>query len=734
MAPSRLNDGIDTPEHEPEVKSQPDTTTATNNTTNGTKSDINQETEKSNNDTDGAESETTDEAQSEAKSDKSDDVDPKKQVNATEPMKAELKHLDRKYSEKHQWYYAETVEDKAVPDQVDWWTKYALCVTRHMSEDGKKVQKVVVQINSQHLKDLLKKAVGSYPGVSLDTKDIALTQPCRLLYHYLDEIKEHGEKFEAGSEAAEHYNVLLNHIQEEFGETIQEARNLREQKVMSYQHLWTVFKPQTIAFARELGQIQAYRVVDSTYVCGMHPGLLTNLQHVDFDGKRFGYRTASIKIPPYLGDVAIKSLDVVPRPFFPHIQETEKRLIARGRRFEGFAGIHFAEHAAVALEHVYNNYSGGYDINRVHISERVVIDCATHHRLNPGLAKSVAAFEKQSIVFDTSNQEDDEDEDEDEDEYDSDPYYTDRDEDECDNDRKDKELIPTTKLDFAPLTDEQCLLASALVHGFSFTHKKWIDMFIDELHPVEWNDECFSQLVLPTREKRMVQALVTEHIAQKAEFDDIIKGKGKGLVLVLHGPPGVGKTLTAECVAECCKRPLYVVSSGDLGTEPDILNERLEQILDMASTWRAVLLIDEADVFLEARSLHDMHRNALVSIFLRVLEYYQGILFLTSNRVSTFDDAFKSRIHIPLKYGALDASSRKRIWKNFLMKSGQGCCDEDTLEKLAEWELNGRQIKGIVRTGASLARFDNKDLDLETLEQVIGIQMDFERDLVGEGR
>ena len=57
----------------------------------------------------------------ETKSDASDEEpEPKKKVDAAEPMKAELKHLDRKYSEKHKWYFAETVEDKAVPDQVDW--------------------------------------------------------------------------------------------------------------------------------------------------------------------------------------------------------------------------------------------------------------------------------------------------------------------------------------------------------------------------------------------------------------------------------------------------------------------------------------------------------------------------------------------------------------------------------------------------------------------------------------
>ncbi|THY43712.1 P-loop containing nucleoside triphosphate hydrolase protein [Aureobasidium pullulans] len=684
MAPSRIGEVTEDrsdSEHESEVEDQPETTTETNGKTRGDA-----------------------------------EIDPKKKVDAAEPMKAELKHLDRKYSEKHQWYYAETVEDKALPEQVDWWKKYALCVTRYMSQDGKEVQKVVVQINSQHLKDLLKEAVGSYPGVSLDTKDISLTQPCRMLYHYYDEIKEHGKNFEAGSEAATHFQVLIDHIEEEFGETIKEAENLREQHVMNYQHLWTIFKPKTIAFARVLGQVQAFRIVDSGYRCGQRPCMAITLQKVDFDGKKFGFRNEGMTIDAYLGAVSINKLDVVPRAYFPNINGVEKRLITRGRRFEGYAGIHFAEHSAIALEHVYNSRTGNYDTNRVHINERVVVDCATHHRLNPELAKSVYDFDDEKITVDDSDDE----------RYDSDDLYDSDD----DSQARDTELVPSKKQVFKPLTDEQCLLASALVHGFSFTHKKWIDMFVDELSPVKWNEDCFDQLVLERRQKKLVQALVTEHISDKNDFDDIIKNKGKGLIMVLHGPPGVGKTLTAECVAERCKRPLYVVSSGDLGTDSVTLDERLTNILDMASTWRAVLLIDEADVFLERRSLHDMERNALVSIFLRVLEYYQGILFLTSNRVDTFDDAFKSRIQVPLKYGNLDQSSRKQIWHNFLSKA-EGVHDDATLDRLAVHELNGRQIKGIVRTAGSLARYDEKKLDLETLEQVIEIQMDFERDLVG---
>lgn len=109
-----------------------------------------------------------------------------------------------------------------------------------------------------------------------------------------------------------------------------------------------------------------------------------------------------------------------------------------------------------------------------------------------------------------------------------------------------------------------------------------------------------------------------------------------------------------------------MVSVGELGTDARTLEHQLSRILEVAHIWGAVLLLDEADVFLERRSVHDLHRNALVSIFLRLLEYFQGILFLTTNRVETFDEAFQSRIHIALRYNDLDQKAKKQIWKTFL--------------------------------------------------------------------
>lgn len=193
-------------------------------------------------------------------------------------------------------------------------------------------------------------------------------------------------------------------------------------------------------------------------------------------------------------------------------------------------------------------------------------------------------------------------------------------------------------------TDDELLIASPVVLGFAFSEKLWLEFTVSGIRDVEWSAGAYDSLVLPENQKSIVKSLVTSHKFSAAKnIDDVISGKGKGLVAVLHGPPGTGKTLTAEGIAELLKCPLYMVSAGELGTDPRVLERSLTDILDIAHAWGAVLLLDEADVFLEKRSIHDIHRNALVSIFLRLLEYFQGILFLTTNRVETFDDAFQSR-------------------------------------------------------------------------------------------
>ena len=153
--------------------------------------------------------------------------------------------------------------------------------------------------------------------------------------------------------------------------------------------------------------------------------------------------------------------------------------------------------------------------------------------------------------------------------------------------------------------------------------------------------------------------------------------------MLLHGSPGTGKPLTAEGVAEIAEMPLYNVTCGDIGTSADEVEKYLQTVLVLGKTWNCVLLLDKADVFLEERSMSDLERNSLVSVFLRILEYYDGILILTSNRVGTFDEAFKSRIQVAFHYPNLDRVARKKIWKNFfdMMEADEENVNLDELNK-----------------------------------------------------
>lgn len=222
--------------------------------------------------------------------------------------------------------------------------------------------------------------------------------------------------------------------------------------------------------------------------------------------------------------------------------------------------------------------------------------------------------------------------------------------------------------------------------------------------------------------------------------------------------------------------PLYMMAAGDLGLDPSSVESKLRGIMTMCSRWGAILLLDEADIFLEERSLHELERNKLVSIFLRVLEYYEGIMFLTTNRVQTFDAAFQSRIHISLEYPELDKKSRTTIWVNFLKQhdiaqaslrdkpagplvgqaksqpakksiadelsatDGNDGKDQDLvkdiaeahliltqphqmsemdIDMLADHNLNGRQIKNILKTAQLLAVYKQEPLSYAHVVTVV---------------
>ncbi|KAL9012908.1 MAG: hypothetical protein Q9180_009059, partial [Flavoplaca navasiana] len=252
--------------------------------------------------------------------------------------------------------------------------------------------------------------------------------------------------------------------------------------------------------------------------------------------------------------------------------------------------------------------------------------------------------------------------------------------------------------------------------------------------------DAFKKLVLPEEQKTLIKSLVSRHGEDSThnegsfpQVEDIIQGKGRGVVILLHGPPGVGKTLTAESVAQTTNKPLFAVSVADVGLRPADVEVNLEQLFNLASLWKAVLLLcsDEADVFLEAREKNEMERNALVSVLLRVMEYYEGILILTTNRIKMFDVAVQSRVHLAVRYQDLSSKDREKVFMNFFDQLSIENCDEvpeleTYIKDVFDENFNGRQIRNVFSSALALAREHKRKVRVDDFKKVVKVTKEFQ--------
>jgi len=251
-----------------------------------------------------------------------------------------------------------------------------------------------------------------------------------------------------------------------------------------------------------------------------------------------------------------------------------------------------------------------------------------------------------------------------------------------------------------------------LMFHLELHHHLWVH--VNDISPYRYQPELKQKLILREEQIDLIDILTAE---MDVLMDDIIEGKSGGTTVLCAGPAGVGKTLTAEVYSEIIKRPLYRVHSGQLGLNVGEMEKALKKVLTRAQRWGAVMLIDEADVYIKRRN-NNIAMNAVVGVFLRVLEYFNGLLFLTTNRVDDIDEAIVSRCIALIKYYPPDSEARRRVWQVMI---AQFALDVDVLliDQLVDSfpAATGRDIKGLSKLVAKFCQHKKVAPTLEVFKR-----------------
>ncbi|KAG1838815.1 P-loop containing nucleoside triphosphate hydrolase protein [Suillus subalutaceus] len=481
-------------------------------------------------------------------------------------------------------------------------------------------------------------------------------------------------------DVAEHLGVLSGMIEKEFEPTAQELELQLSYGHIAFDLLKCYFECGVKYYILQKDDLAGFTLSD-TYQDSTFFGL--DGETTRWDGHKYINEKNTFSIPKYDGTVELSKLSCKIMT-----DDIRAKLIARGNLYRSFSG---GFHHKSCMFHPFY-VAIGLITSRIVIDERAFNE-SQGYTCNP---YEIITFASRTCV----------------------------------------NIVPETRRSLTFLRGEHDQLP-AFVNGFELKSKQWKSFHVENIDDIRFDEKTWDHLVVDDDVKSLIRGLVdvTKNVNTSQHLiSDVITGKGGGLIALLNGPPGTGKTLTAEAVAKHLQRPLYIVSSPELSTEPSKLESKVSEILKLATAWDAVVLIDEAG----------LECNALVSVALKVFQYHRGVLFLTTNRIQTFDDAFLSRFSIAIKYPELDASARLTIWQKFFELAGcplwgsesEEFVDVDgkeprcyvslsDLEVLAQKPFNGRTIKNLVRTAQALALSAKEPLSLDHIKVVVRAQEKF---------
>ncbi|KAH8694493.1 P-loop containing nucleoside triphosphate hydrolase protein [Ilyonectria robusta] len=464
------------------------------------------------------------------------------------------------------------------------------------------------------------------------------------------------------------------------------VRGATAEPALEHRNLWMAYKPGVLLYYKRNG-IEGLLILRQMDFKKRKDTRLDSWGITSYfiksNGDSVGHVRHFVIVQHYDGCKPLCQMPIFPLCFHPEKERIASDLLERGKKYLSMLGVHHRFYDGVAK---LSNYHSPAKFHSSSVKSRVMIDCQRFYRDTGSPVEFIAGCP----------------------------------------------VVEVESGNHTNLRDEDVMTCPAYIQGYSLANKLWGFFEVAKLHQVEFDMDAFSKLVLEEGTKQLIFSLVQSRESRKLEFDDHIKGKGKGLIFLLHGPPGVGKTLTAESIADQTRRPLVTLHSGQIiGTSP-FVERRLENILSLVTRWNAVVLLDEADVFMQERAVHELERNALVSTLLRIVEYFDGIMFLTTNRFESIDTAFKSRVHLAVSYPPLSTDSKKELWRESVTRA---CAErrppwvtERFLKAVAESPLNGREIKNTVGMAHALAQNGKRPMKPEDIFQGIQAMQSFESD------
>ena len=397
--------------------------------------------------------------------------------------------------------------------------------------------------------------------------------------------------------------ILYTTLQSELAQVIRDRDDLASHGVMTFKMLWTIFEPGHFIYAKLHDQDRIYKILTAKYDTASNKKVYKiDYQSVQYDGTDFGYTKNTLNITDFIGTKRIRKLEAYPLNAHKNPKELKARLTARGKMFEAYKGLHFLSYNGIALGTKRGNTRPKFNVN-----SRIIIDAKSYNRQS----NSKLNLE----IIETRNV----------DQADGSPATDEDTDDGCVVLPQSTSQDPTRSTGKKPvppsqsaLTSDQHLLASATVRGYSLRDKKWFLFSIDDINDIVWHEDAFASLVMPVDQKDLILSFAESQVRNRGSFDDFIPGKGQGIIMLLAGPPGVGKTLTAESVAEEMRAPLYSVGAADLGSEfassgdgvgtkrgagrPSELENKLQEVLDLCSKWNAGKFSGSGLSFHESRS------------------------------------------------------------------------------------------------------------------------------------